>query len=103
MSRDARPSTPVQEEISSPGPEAMSTTNTRTVEELQENFEAKRNMVRTEMSKKMSQGWTLLDATCPYDGMPLMMDLEDSEVCVICHLVVVWPLTSGMCLPNAKK
>ena len=35
MSRDDCPSTPVQDEISSPGPEAMSATSTRTNEELQ--------------------------------------------------------------------
>jgi uncharacterized Zn finger protein (UPF0148 family) len=59
-----------------------------TVKELQDDFETKRNMVSKEIGKRMIEGWTLLDASCPHCVMPLMMDTEGTgEICVLCGLI----------------
>jgi uncharacterized Zn finger protein (UPF0148 family) len=65
-----------------------SPTANRSVQELQDDFEAKRNMVSKEIGKRMIQGWTLLDMSCPNCVMPLMSDTEGhGEICVLCGLI----------------
>jgi uncharacterized Zn finger protein (UPF0148 family) len=66
----------------------FSPNNNRTVAEIHEDFETKRNMVSKELGKRMVQGWTLLDASCPNCVMPLMMDIHgNGEICVLCGLI----------------
>jgi hypothetical protein len=61
---------------------------TLTVKELQDDFETKRDMVSKEIGKRMIQGWTLLDASCPHCVMPLMMDNKGrTDICVLCGLI----------------
>jgi len=61
---------------------------TRSVQELQDDFESKRNLVSKEIGKRMTRGWVLLDLACPYCIMPLMTDKHGvDEICVLCGLV----------------
>eukprot|EP00934_Nitzschia_sp_Nitz4_P002837 Nitzschia sp. Nitz4//scaffold139_size61406//21186//24205//NITZ4_006453-RA/size61406-snap-gene-0.10-mRNA-1//-1//CDS//3329535831//2827//frame0 len=73
------------------GPNAtgtLSPTANLTVKQIQDDFETKRDMVSKEIGKRMIEGWTLLDASCPRCVMPLMMDPEGTnDVCVLCGLV----------------
>jgi uncharacterized Zn finger protein (UPF0148 family) len=47
-------------------------------------FDAKRDIVSKEIGKRMTSGWTLLDASCPKCVMPLMMDnLGKPNICVL--------------------
>jgi uncharacterized Zn finger protein (UPF0148 family) len=67
---------------------SMSPTGTMSLQELQEDFDTKRDMVSKEISKRMTKGWSLLDSTCPRCVMPLMTDAsKESEICVLCGLV----------------
>lgn len=55
-----------------------------TFEEYHEDFETKRLTVSKEISKRMIEGWTLLDTSCPKCAMPLMMDTAGkSDICVL--------------------
>lgn len=59
-----------------------------TFEEIQADFDTKRDMVSKEIGKRMIEGWTLLDVSCPNCVMPLMMDTEGTaDICVLCGLV----------------
>ena len=87
-----RPITPPTENLAALAEEAKalaaSPTANRTVQQLQEDFESKRNMVSKEIGRRMIQGWTLLDASCPHCVMPLMADTEgNGEICVLCGLI----------------
>lgn len=63
---------------------------TRSVEELEADFEEKRDIVSKEISRKMTLGWTLLDRSCPNCVMPLMTDEKGrDEVCMLCGVVGV--------------
>jgi uncharacterized Zn finger protein (UPF0148 family) len=77
------------DEISASGYDMpVSPTANQTFEEIQRDFETKRNMVSKEIGKRMIAGWTLLDSSCPQCVMPLMMDTEGtSDICVLCGLV----------------
>lgn len=60
----------------------------RSVSELQMDFESKRALVSNEIGKRMMRGWTLLDRACPVCVMPLMTDSAGTdELCVLCGLV----------------
>jgi uncharacterized Zn finger protein (UPF0148 family) len=58
------------------------------VQKIHEDFEEKRTMVSKEIGKRMLQGWTLLDMSCPNCVMPLLTDEDGvNEICVICGVV----------------
>lgn len=62
--------------------------STYTIKELHDDFETKRDMVSKEIGKRMLQGWTLMDASCPHCVMPLMMDSKGRpDICVLCGLM----------------
>ena len=55
-----------------------------------DDFESKRHLVSQEIGRKMIDGWTLLDLSCPHCVMPLMADgLGGQETCVICGPVAL--------------
>lgn len=55
-----------------------------------DDFESKRHLVSQEIGRKMIEGWTLLDLSCPHCVMPLMADgLGGQETCVICGPVAL--------------
>ena len=59
-----------------------------TISQLHKDFESKRSAVSKEISVKISQGWTLLNLTCPRCVMPLMLDSHgQNEVCLVCGVV----------------
>jgi uncharacterized Zn finger protein (UPF0148 family) len=77
--------TPIGEMIEA---HATSPTANRTVQELQDEFDIKRNMVSKEIGKRMIQGWNLLDMSCPHCVMPLMSDSNgNGEICVLCPML----------------
>jgi uncharacterized Zn finger protein (UPF0148 family) len=50
-----------------------------------DDFESKRDRVSKDIGRKMIEGWTLLDLSCPHCVMPLMIDgLGGQETCVLC-------------------
>lgn len=54
---------------------------------IQSDFEARRKAVSQEISKRMMEGWTLLDSSCPACVMPLMTDEKGfQDVCVFCDM-----------------
>eukprot|EP00977_Amphora_coffeiformis_P014334 scaffold3973_cov161-Amphora_coffeaeformis.AAC.3 len=56
--------------------------------QLHRDFESKRSAVSQQIAVKMSQGWSLLNLTCPLCVMPLMTDEEGQvEVCLLCGVV----------------
>ena len=58
------------------------------VDEVNEEFEEKRQRVGKEIGKRMLQGWTLLDMSCPNCVMPLLTDEDgENEICVLCGVV----------------
>ena len=78
----------------SPIPESSSTM--RTLEEIQVDFESKRNTVSKEIGKRMMKGWTLIDTSCPRCSMPLMMDDKGrSNICVLCGLISAFEISDG--------
>lgn len=59
-----------------------------TVEQIHEDFEEKRRTVSKEIGRRMLEGWTLLDMSCPNCVMPLLTDEEgENEICVLCGVV----------------
>lgn len=83
-------------EITPTPPRPASPTTGHTFEEIQQDFETKRNMVSKEIGKRMIEGWTLLDSSCPNCVMPLMMDpAGNTDVCVLCGLVNTIQDTDG--------
>jgi len=61
--------------------------NPAVMQTLQTDFEARRKAVSQEMNKKVTEGWTLLDSSCPACVMPLMTDEKGLEdVCVFCDM-----------------
>ncbi len=59
-----------------------------TVEEIQKEFEIERDMVSKEIGKRMLEGWTLLDLSCPNCVMPLMTNTEgQTEICMLCGTI----------------
>ena len=65
---------------------------TRSVSELKEDFESKRNYVSKEIGRKMMQGWMLLDMSCPECMMPLLSDPQiGQETCVLCGPTTTLP------------
>ena len=83
--------------------EATSPTAHHTTTEMPEDFESKRSMVSKEIGKRMVDGWTLLDVSCPTCIMPLMMDTTGkSDICVLCGVVATMkPTTDGMTIKTA--
>ena len=58
------------------------------LEKYHEDFEEKRERVGKEIGKRMLQGWTLLDMSCPNCVMPLLTDEDgENEICVLCGVV----------------
>ncbi len=75
-------------EITPATPRTISPTVDRSFQEIQQDFETKRNMVSKEIGRRMIDGWTLLDTSCPHCVMPLMMDtIGNTDICVLCGLV----------------
>ena len=59
----------------------------QTLAEINEDFESKRNMVSKEIGRRMLDGWTLMDASCPKCVMPLMMDNKGTpDICILCGM-----------------
>lgn len=59
-----------------------------TVQQLEDNFETKKDVASKEISKRMIQGWKLMDASCPTCVMPLMIDnAGQKDICVLCGSV----------------
>jgi uncharacterized Zn finger protein (UPF0148 family) len=57
-------------------------------QQIHEDFEEKRLVVSKEIGKRMLQGWTLLDMSCPNCVMPLLTDEDGkNEICVLCGVV----------------
>jgi uncharacterized Zn finger protein (UPF0148 family) len=55
--------------------------------QLHKDFESRRSTASHQIALKMSQGWTLLNSTCPQCAMPLMADEhERNEICVVCGI-----------------
>jgi len=55
------------------------------------NYQAKRDYATKEIGKKISEGWVLLDLSCPQCVMPLLNDGKGGqEICVLCD-----PATEG--------
>jgi hypothetical protein len=83
-------------EITRSTPRPISPTAGHTFEQIQQDFETKRNMVSREIGKRMVEAWTLLDTSCPHCVMPLMMDpFGNTDVCVLCGLVNTIQDTDG--------
>jgi len=60
----------------------------KSVQQIHEDFEVKREKVSKEIGKRMLQGWTLLDMSCPKCVMPLLTDENgENEICVLCGVV----------------
>ena len=81
----------------------VSSPTAHTATEVQDDFESKRSMVSKEIGKRMVDGWTLLDVSCPTCVMPLMMDTAGkTDICVLCGNVdtAVKP-TDGMTIKTA--
>ena len=58
------------------------------ISQLHRDFESKRSAVSQQIAAKLSQGWSLLNLTCPLCVMPLMTDEEGQvEVCLLCGVV----------------
>lgn len=75
---------PVNEVHSEPD-DVVSPSVLRSVEEIQEDFETKRDVVSKVIGRKMLEGWTLLDVSCPKCVMPLMSDNNgEPNICVLC-------------------
>ena len=63
---------------------AFSPTNDKSVEELQRDFDTKRELVSREIGRRMIEGWMLLDMSCPVCVMPLMSNGGPKAICVLC-------------------
>lgn len=86
-----------------PAPRSVSPTACRTFQEIQQDFDTKRDMVSKEIGRRMIEGWTLLDTSCPNCVMPLMMDtIGNSDICVLCGLVSTIQKTDGSTIETAE-
>jgi len=79
----------------------LSPTANLSVDKIKEDFDTKRNLVSKEIGKKMMQGWTLLDGSCPTCVMPLMTDGEGGpDTCVLCGPL---PLAEVLTAPHPSS